>query len=159
MDREYERLLDCDSTPFAFLYAGASFPLTISRCFTSFLAYRRGWGTYQSTFLLAKLSALLIIAVVNPDNCLFRSVSRTAVLIAGQVTLLVSMTAFFALQCIVAPFLDPVNNASEWVSRLNYVAAAAVALGVAANAPGQAILSGPVLYTCANRCLGFLLLT
>jgi hypothetical protein len=29
MDREYERQLDCDNTPFAFLYAGSSFRLII----------------------------------------------------------------------------------------------------------------------------------
>ena len=50
------------------------------------------------------------------------------------------------VQCIFAPFLDPVNNASEWFSRLNYVLTSAVSLAVAFNIPGQDVLDGPVLY-------------
>ena len=65
---------------------------------------------------------------------------------ARQIMLLVAMLVFFVLQCFYAPFLDPVNNASEWTSRLNYVLTSAASLAVALNIPGQAIFNGPVLY-------------
>ena len=56
------------------------------------------------------------------------------------------MLAFFSMQCIWAPFVDPVNNASEWMSRLNYVLTSLVGLAVATGIPGQSIIDGPVLY-------------
>jgi hypothetical protein len=56
------------------------------------------------------------------------------------------MIGFFLAQCILAPFLDPVNNASEWVSRLNYVITASVALAVAFDIPNKDILNTYVLY-------------
>ncbi|KAK0464168.1 hypothetical protein IW261DRAFT_1524303 [Armillaria novae-zelandiae] len=130
LDGEYHRLLSRDQNPFAFLYSG----------------YRRGWGTYQSTYLFAKLSTLIIIAVINPDNCLFRSFSRSTIPIVRQVLLLISTIGFFLAQCILAPFLDPVNNASEWTSRLNYVATATIALLVALDIPGQTIYNVYLLY-------------
>lgn len=111
-----------------------------------FLGYRRGWGTYQSTYLFAKLSTLFIIAVIDSNNCLFRTVSRTWLPIVRQILLLASTIGFFVAQCLLAPFLDPVNNASEWVSRLNYLTTAAVALGVALDIPGKDILDTYILY-------------
>lgn len=56
------------------------------------------------------------------------------------------MLVFFVMQCVFAPFTDPVNNASEWFSRLNYVLTSATSLAVALNIPGQALFDGPVLY-------------
>jgi hypothetical protein len=108
--------------------------------------YRRQWGTFQSTYLLAKLSTLLIIAVIDPDNCLFRTLSRNGLAIGRQIVLLVAMFAFFLVQCFLAPFLEPVNNASEFTSRINYVLTAALSLGVALNIPGKDLLTGPLLY-------------
>ncbi|KAH9898326.1 hypothetical protein C8Q73DRAFT_395301 [Cubamyces lactineus] len=130
MDREYQRLLGRDQNPLNFLYNG----------------FRRGWATYESVYLFAKLTTLLLTAVIDPDNCLFRSAAREKVAVARQIMLLVAMLAFFVLQCFYAPFLDPVNNASEWTSRLNYVLTSAASLAVALNIPGQAIFNGPVLY-------------
>ncbi|TBU35329.1 hypothetical protein BD311DRAFT_745975 [Dichomitus squalens] len=131
MDREYQRLLDRDKNPLSFLYSG----------------FRRGWATYQSMYLFAKLTTLLLTAVVSPDNCLFRNIpSRNNVAVARQILLVIAMLVFFILQCVFAPFLDPVNNASEWFSRLNYVLTSATSLAVALNIPGQAIFNGPVLY-------------
>ncbi|PSS37675.1 hypothetical protein PHLCEN_2v499 [Hermanssonia centrifuga] len=51
------------------------------------------------------------------------------------------MVGFFLVQCFLAPFLDPVSNASEWTSRMNYVLTSVIALGVALNLPGQTILN------------------
>ncbi|KAF5390251.1 hypothetical protein D9757_002979 [Collybiopsis confluens] len=53
MDIEYHRVLARDQNPFGFLYSG----------------FRRGWGTYESTYLFAKLSTLVIVAIIDPDNC------------------------------------------------------------------------------------------
>ncbi|KAJ4486079.1 hypothetical protein J3R30DRAFT_3443672 [Lentinula aciculospora] len=130
MDVEYHRVLARDQNPFVFLYSG----------------FRRGWGTYESTYLFAKLSTLVIVAVIDPDNCLFRSASRTVTPIVRQVLLLVCTSGFFLAQCLLGPFLDPINNASEWVSRMNYVSTCIVALLVALNVPGTNMLNSYVLY-------------
>ena len=108
--------------------------------------FRRGWAIYESTYLFAKLTTLLLTAVISPDNCIFRNADRDKVNVSRQVLLVVAMLVFFILQCVYTPFTDPVNNASEWFSRLNYVLTSAVSLAVALNIPGQDILDGPVLY-------------
>lgn len=114
MDNEYRRLLNRDRNPFAFLYNG----------------FRRNHGTYISTYLVAKFSALFIVSVISPTNCLFRTLPPNSILIARQVLLLTTMIVWFGVQCWVAPFLDPVGNAGEWTSRLNYILTAAAALGI-----------------------------
>ncbi|OCH96097.1 hypothetical protein OBBRIDRAFT_787550 [Obba rivulosa] len=129
LNREYQRLLLRDRNPLSFIYNG----------------YRRGWGTYQSTFLLAKLTALLITAIVSPSNCLFRTLPQVKVAVTCQIILLVAMLIFLVMQCGFAPFLNPVNNASEFTSRLNYVLTSAIALGVALNIPGKNVLNGVLL--------------
>ncbi|KAH8100667.1 hypothetical protein BXZ70DRAFT_1008156 [Cristinia sonorae] len=130
MDREYQRLLVRDRNPLTFLYDD----------------YRRGWATYEAVTLFAKCTTLLLTAIVDPDNCLFRTLTRNHVAIARQILLLIAMLAFFLSQCFLAPFLDPVNNASEWTSRLNFVLTSALSLAIALNVPGQNFLDGPFLY-------------
>lgn len=123
--------------------------LQVCRHETNFRAtkdYRRGWATYEATYLFAKLIALLIVAVVDPNNCLFRTLPQQGVQVARQIILLATMVGFFLLQCFRAPFLDPVSNASEWTSRMNYVLTALIALLVALNVPGKSALSGVVTY-------------
>ncbi|KAL5495406.1 hypothetical protein ACEPAI_869 [Sanghuangporus weigelae] len=139
LDREYQRLLERDIHPMSFLYRD----------------FRRGWGTYRSTYLFAKLSALLIVSVISPDNCLFRTVSRTAVTIARQAVLSAVMFSFFLLQCFRAPFIDPVNNVSEWISRLSYFLISIFGLVVTVNVPGSSILDGPILYLIYVLTYGF----
>lgn len=112
------------------------------------LGFRRDWGTYESIYLFAKLSTLVIIAVIDPDNCLFRSLPRSRLILARQILLLVSTIGFFFAQCTFAPFLDPVNNASEWTSRLNYITTATVALLVSLHIPGEEVVNTYVLYSC-----------
>ncbi|KAI0068240.1 hypothetical protein BV25DRAFT_1867258 [Artomyces pyxidatus] len=139
MDREYQRLLARDRNPLSFLYGG----------------FRHGWATYESVFLFAKLSALLTVAVISPNNCLFRSFSESRVAVVREALLLIVMVVFFGLQCFYAPFLDPVNNASEWMSRLNYVLTSLVSLAVALNVPGKSIINGVVLYVIYAITYGF----
>ncbi|EFI28599.1 hypothetical protein CC1G_13626 [Coprinopsis cinerea okayama7 len=132
LDAEYHRLLERDRNPFAFLYS----------------AFRRGWGTYSSTYLFAKLSTLVIIAVMDTNNCLFHSFSsHRTIPVARQIILLISTIGFFIAQSVYAPFLDPVNNASEWTSRLNYVSTATTALLVQLDVPGKEVVETYVLYS------------
>ncbi|CAG7849321.1 SubName: Full=Uncharacterized protein {ECO:0000313/EMBL:CCA70937.1} [Serendipita indica DSM 11827] len=130
MELEYQRLLERDQNPFAFLYRD----------------FRRSWGEYKSVYLWAKLSALLIVAVLSPDNCAFRSFKRDTIDIVRQSVLTLSMLIWFLLQCFLVPFLDPVSNASEWTSRLNYLLTSGLGLFVALDAPAKAALNGVVLY-------------
>ena len=109
--------------------------------------YRRGWATYEAIFLFTKFLALMIVAIIDPNNCLFRSLPRTHVEVARQIILLCVMLGFFLVQCIVAPSLDPVGNASEFTSWLNYVLTSLIALLVALKVKGQASFNGWVLYT------------
>lgn len=92
-----------------------------------------------------------MIAVIDTDNCLFRSLPPMAVTVTRQVLLLISTIGFFIVQCIFAPFLDPVNNASEWMSRLNYVMTSATALAIALDIPGKQIIGTYVLYRYISR--------
>ena len=97
-------------------------------------------------YLFAKLTALLIVAVVDPNNCLFRTLPRQGVEVSRQIILLLAMIAFFLVQCLMAPFSDPVGNASEFTSRMNYVSTATIALLVVLKVPGQSALNGWILY-------------
>lgn len=144
MDREYQRLLDRDRGPLAFLYQGM-LGLMFYAPISTILDFRRGWGTYKSFYLFAKLSALLVISIFNPDNCIFRSLPRAPMSITREAILVCAMLGFFLLQCFIAPFVHPVDNASEWVSRLNYLLTALIGLAIAAGAPGKSVLQGPIL--------------
>ncbi|KAF8961003.1 hypothetical protein BDZ97DRAFT_1830853 [Flammula alnicola] len=88
-------------------------------------------------------------AFLYNDNCLFRSFSRSTIPIAQQTLLLISTLGFFIAQCIYAPFLEPVNNASEWTSRLNYLSTSATALAITLTTSDQVknILDSYVLYS------------
>lgn len=66
--------------------------------------------------------------------------------IVQQSVLTFAMLVFFLLQCFWAPFIDPVNNASEWMSRLSYVLTSLVGLAIATGVPGQVVYDGPLLY-------------
>lgn len=105
----------------------------------------------------AKLTTLLLTALIDPDTCLFRSVNRKRILVARQIILTIAMGFFFVLQCVTGPFSNPVNNASEWTSRLNFVLTSVVSLGTVLDVPGKEVLDGVVLYLQALSL--FLLLT
>jgi hypothetical protein len=108
--------------------------------------FRRTWGTYKSVYLWAKLSALLIVAILSPDNCAFRSFDRGTISIIRQSVLTVSMLVWFLIQCFLAPFVDPVSNASEWISRLNYLLTSGLGLFTALVPSSGPVLNGIVLY-------------
>lgn len=66
--------------------------------------------------------------------------------IVRQSILTTSMLVWFLIQCLLAPFIEPVDNASEWTSRMNYLITSAIGLLVALNVPGKGVLNGVVLY-------------
>ncbi|KAF9535429.1 hypothetical protein CPB83DRAFT_841727 [Crepidotus variabilis] len=131
LETEYRRVLARDNNPFAFLYN----------------SFRRSRVFHISLTLIAKLCTLLIVAVIDSDNCLFRKFPRDKVGLARQSLLVVSSFGFFIGQMIVAPFIDPLNNASEWTSRLNYVSTSLTTLIVIIDIPAKKIFETYVLYT------------
>ena len=56
------------------------------------------------------------------------------------------MFVWFLIQCFLAPFVDPISNASEWVSRLNYLLTSGLGLASALVPPAAGVLNGIVLY-------------
>lgn len=148
MELEYQRLLERDQNPFGFLYNGAISPYNIACKLSRKSEFRRSWGTYKSIYLWAKLSALLIVAILSPDNCAFRSLDREVVDIVRQSVLTASMLIWFLLQCFLVPFVDPVSNASEWISRLNYLVTSAIGLWASLDSAASSVLNGIVLYVC-----------
>ena len=107
-----------------------------------------GWGTYKASYLLVKLTTLLTVAVLNSNNCLFRNANPNTVSLIRQIILVFAMSVFLLVQSILSPFLDPVYNASEWVSRVGYVAFAILGLVATLDLPTgvKNALNGPVLY-------------
>ncbi|CAE6405463.1 unnamed protein product [Rhizoctonia solani] len=135
MEHEYQRLLERDKSPFSFLYN----------------EYRRKWGSFKALYLGGKLTALLIVAFISPDSCLTLKmaksyVSRHTLGIARQSVLLAAMVVFLLVQSLATPFIDPVSNASEWTSRMNFVLTSLLGLLVALDIPGQAFWNGWALY-------------
>jgi hypothetical protein len=105
----------------------------------------------KSIYLFVKLAALLIVALADPSNCLMQSVRPQTTLLIRQVTLMLAMAGFWILQSFLAPFLDPISNASEWVSRAGYTITAMIGLvGVSgASTSTKKAFQGPVLYVYA----------
>ncbi|KAG8929858.1 hypothetical protein FRC02_004984 [Tulasnella sp. 418] len=130
LKHEYQRLLARDQNPLSYLYN----------------EYRRAWGTYKSLFLVAKLCTLLVIAIIDPNNCLLRNQDRQRVEVIRQSVLLFTMGLALLAQCLMAPFIDPVANASEWTSRASYFLTSGVGLLVALNVRGKDVFNGVVLY-------------
>jgi hypothetical protein len=56
------------------------------------------------------------------------------------------MFVWFLIQCFLAPFVDPVSNASEWTSRLNYLLTSGLGLITALVPSSGPVLNGVVLY-------------
>lgn len=69
MDAEYERLLEEDKHPLAFIYA----------------FYRRPWCGFKSVVMAIKLANVLALTILSKDTCLFRHTKRSTMNIASQV--------------------------------------------------------------------------
>jgi hypothetical protein len=96
--------------------------------------------------LVAKLTSLLIVALIDPSTCLLHALSERKVLVVRQVVLIAAMLGFLILQTIVGPFINPVSNASEWTSRACYFVTAMIGLGAVFGGKLQSVLEGPILY-------------
>ncbi|PWN89441.1 hypothetical protein FA10DRAFT_145352 [Acaromyces ingoldii] len=131
MENEYQRLLDRDSTPLNFLYN----------------AYRRQWGNYKPLYILCfKLSTLLIISIFTKDNCIWRTKNTRLVLVIQQTVLICLQAVLMAAHIIVKPFVDPISNRSEMVSRVGYVLTATIGLLVALQVQGSTVYNTTILY-------------
>jgi hypothetical protein len=56
------------------------------------------------------------------------------------------MCIYLLVQSITAQFIDPISNASEWTSHMNFVLTALLGLLVALAVPGQTFWNGWALY-------------
>lgn len=89
---------------------------------------------------------------MSPDTCLalsivkHHSISRATLSVARQSVLVAAMSGFLVLQSVAAPFVDPVGNACEWTSRMNFVLTSVLGLLVALDIPGQKFWNGWALY-------------
>jgi len=111
----------------------------------------------KSIYLFVKLTALLIVALADPSNCLMRSVPAHTTFLIRQVILTLVMAGFWVLQSFLAPYLDPVSNASEWVSRASYTITAGIGLVdvSGASASVKKAFQGPLLYVYAIQVCSF----
>ncbi|GAA5844290.1 hypothetical protein JCM9279_001756 [Rhodotorula babjevae] len=120
VDAEYERLLDADPSPFSFLYRD----------------YRRRWASFRSIYLIFKLVNVILVVVVQKDNCLFRSYDETYLSVVRQGTLLAVLAVFCIASAISSPYLTRISNSSDVVSRVGYVFLAMLGLLSALSLPG-----------------------
>ncbi|BGP65895.1 hypothetical protein NBRC10512_004184 [Rhodotorula toruloides] len=116
---EYERLLEADPSPFSFLYCD----------------YRRSWACFRSIYLVVKLINVLLVVLIQKDNCAFRSFSATHLSVIRQGCLFAFMCLFCVLSAVSSPFLDIPSNSSDLVSRFGYVILAMLGLLAAVKIP------------------------
>ncbi|PRQ70885.1 hypothetical protein AAT19DRAFT_11042 [Rhodotorula toruloides] len=116
---EYERLLEADPSPFSFLYCD----------------YRRPWACFRSIYLVVKLINVLLVVLIQKNNCAFRSFSTTYLSVIRQGCLFAFMCLFCILSAFSSPFLDIPSNSSDLVSRLGYVILAMLGLLAAVKIP------------------------
>lgn len=130
MEHEFQRVISRDENPLSFLYRG----------------YRRRWGSYRAFYLVVKLVALLVVAILSKDNCLFHSVPRARMDLIRQAVLIVFLGVFLAIQLAVHPFIDYRSNASEVVSRSTYLVMVILALLVSLDLKGKTFFDTWALY-------------
>ncbi|BGP35334.1 hypothetical protein JCM10296v2_007170 [Rhodotorula toruloides] len=116
---EYERLLEADPSPFSFLYCD----------------YRRPWACFRSIYLLVKLVNVLLVVLIQKNNCAFRSYNTTYLSVIRQGCLFAFMCLFCVLSAFSSPFLDIPSNSSDLVSRFGYVILAMLGLLAAVKIP------------------------
>ncbi|BGP51645.1 hypothetical protein JCM10450v2_007595 [Rhodotorula kratochvilovae] len=108
-DAEYERLLDVDPSPFNFLYRGA---------------------------LVFKLVNVLLVVLIQKNNCVFRSYGETYLSVVRQGSLLTFMALFCLASALSSPYLTRISNSSDIVSRVGYVFLSLLGLLAALSLPG-----------------------
>ncbi|KAK4705968.1 hypothetical protein P7C70_g240, partial [Phenoliferia sp. Uapishka_3] len=126
---EYMRLLDEDKSVFSFLYRD----------------YRRAWAHFKAIYMLVKLVNILLICLITKNNCIFRGHTTSSLGVIRESSLLAFMALFLIADTISKPFLNYVQNNSDRVSRISFVAIALIGLLVALNVQGESALGGAVL--------------
>ncbi|GAA5993738.1 hypothetical protein JCM10908_001061 [Rhodotorula pacifica] len=97
--------------------------------------FRRPWATFRSIYLVFKLLNVLIVVVVQKNNCLFRQHSTTYLSVIRQGCLLafLSLYSLFAMKTL--PYLDIPSNSSDVCSRIGYSLLAMLGLLAALGLP------------------------
>lgn len=88
---------------------------------------------------------MLIVVILQRENCLFRSQTSVYLGVVRQGSLVAFMSLFLLHMAFSKPFLDSISNRSDRVSRIGYVAIAVVGLLVALDVKGKEQLGGPIL--------------
>ncbi|CAD6898784.1 unnamed protein product [Tilletia controversa] len=131
MDLEYRRLLGKDKSPLNFMING----------------YRRQWAFYKPVYILCfKLTNVLIISVLNRNNCIWRFNHTKTMLLIQQAVLIAWMSTLLGIHIVIKPFVDMISNRSEMVSRTGYVLTAILGLLVALNVNGGTVYRSTILY-------------
>ncbi|GAA5865770.1 hypothetical protein JCM8547_002772 [Rhodosporidiobolus lusitaniae] len=134
VDGEYQRLLDADPSPFNFLYR----------------EYRYRWAAFRSIFLAVKLVNVLLVVLVDKNNCALRSFTTSYLDLVRQGSLLAFMGCYFGLSAWSSPFLDLPSNSSDLVSRVGYTLLAMLGLLAALGVPetdGGIVAVNVILYS------------
>ncbi|GJN94294.1 hypothetical protein Rhopal_007368-T1 [Rhodotorula paludigena] len=124
---EYARLLDVDPSPFNFLYRD----------------YRKRWA------LLFKLVNVLLVVLIQKNNCLLRTYTTLYLSIVRQGCLLAFMALFCILSAWSSPYLTLISNSSDLISRIGFVLFALLGLLAALSIPGTdsaVVLTNVVVY-------------
>ncbi|ORY68070.1 hypothetical protein BCR35DRAFT_326470 [Leucosporidium creatinivorum] len=129
MNAEYQKLVNVDRSPFSFLYR----------------EYRRPWASFKALYMLIKLVNVLLIVIIQKNNCAFRSYSSIYLGVVRQGSLVAFMSLFLLSMRASKPFADVISNTSDMVSRIGYVVIAVIGLLVALDVKGEEALGGPVL--------------
>ncbi|GAA6052609.1 hypothetical protein JCM3770_006400 [Rhodotorula araucariae] len=119
-DAEYEWLLDVDPSPFNFLYRD----------------YRKRWAAFRSIYLAFKLVNVLLVVLIQKNNCVFRSYGQTYLSVVRQGSLLSFAALFCLASALSSPYLTRISNSSDIVSRVGYVFLALLGLLAALSLPG-----------------------
>lgn len=78
---------------------------------------------------------MLLVVLIQKDNCAFRSFSATHLSVIRQGCLFAFMCLFCVLSAVSSPFLDIPSNSSDLVSRFGYVILAMLGLLAAVKIP------------------------
>lgn len=88
---------------------------------------------------------MLLIVIIQKNNCAFRSYTSIYLGVVRQGSLVAFMSLFLLSMRASKPFADVISNTSDMVSRFGYVAIAVIGLLVALDVNGQEALGGPIL--------------
>ncbi|KPV73435.1 uncharacterized protein RHOBADRAFT_55175 [Rhodotorula graminis WP1] len=98
--------------------------------------YRRKWAAFRSIYLIFKLVNVILVVLIQKNNCLFREYGETYLSVVRQGCVLGLVALFCIASAISSPYLTRISNSSDIVSRIGYVFLALLGLLSALSAPG-----------------------